>query len=207
MRRIVSIAVVLLLAAAAQAAPIVLDNGDAGTGQQGDFYYKGGVDAPRTYQDDNLWAGPNASAPSAYYGWQINTATPGATYDVYATWVIDRQLSPYWQYANSAADFTVVNGSIVSQGWPDWNIIPIGSTTSVTVDQSVNAAGFDYDERGWFKLATITANGPQVSVILTNFSSAEGPVLADAILINEVPEPATLALLGLGAFALIRRKR
>jgi pantetheine-phosphate adenylyltransferase len=59
-----------MMGAAASAAPVILDDGDAGTSSQGQMYYASGV--VRAYGDDNWWTNPVTSSANAYYGWQFS---------------------------------------------------------------------------------------------------------------------------------------
>lgn len=73
---------------------------------------------------------------------------------------------------------------------------PITETLSWDVPQSVRDV-----------IATSGIGGWAEVFIVTNTSGAANTIWVDNIRMNIVPEPATLALLGLGGLSLIRRKR
>ncbi len=126
------------------------------------------------------------------------------------TWPADKWLAPYWSPANGAAPYSVINGGVVNHGWPDWNIVPDAGANvlgNVVVNQSVNAAGYDYAGLSWLQLGTYTITGDKLSVILTNNSTAGGSVCADAVMIVPVPEPTMLGVLGGVALLALRRRR
>jgi len=177
----------VFLASLVAAEPVVMDDGDTGTAAMGQIYYASS--AVRAYNDDNWWTNPNSGGPDGYYSWEF-TDLQASTYDVYTTWCTDRNLSPYWQLANSATPFTIIDGGLVVRGWPDWDIIPEGGAATlatVAIDQSTNPAGYTYNGRVWYKIGSYEIADDTLSLIMTNYSSANGPVLADAVMIEYIP--------------------
>jgi hypothetical protein len=77
----------------------------------------------------------------------------------------------------------------------------------VLVNQNFEAAGLTYGEREWFKLGTFSVSGGNLSVLLTNDSSQPNTIIGDAIMINLVPEPMSLALVGLASSIMLLRRR
>jgi len=201
----------LMAAATGEAAPIIIDSSDAtGFIKQGDGFY-GEQTAPdgRAYKNNFRFAG-SGTGGNAFAGWDFTGLTAG-TYNVYVTWAVDRQLSPFWSNDCMAAPFTVIDGGIVAGGYPLY--LPMGPVTgasvleTVVVNQRQNAAGYSYDGANWLKLGSYTITGSQLSVILSNNTASSGSVLADAVMVEAVPEPTSVALLALAASGVMRRVR
>jgi choice-of-anchor C domain-containing protein len=83
-----------------------------------------------------------------------------------------------------------------------------------SIDYSFDAAGHDYTNMGWVTrswqftaISTSTAiEFYTLDAAISGYSGYCGPAL-DNVSVVFIPEPATIALLGLGALSLLRRKR
>lgn len=187
-----------------QASPIIIGNGDAGFDTTGGFNPQA-WDAGKAYEGNFMWVGPVATA-SAWCSWNVAGLAPG-DYDVFVTWAADR---PSWNYDNTAAAFSVIDGGTVTRGWPDWDInLAPGAVKlqDLTVDERQNPAGTSYGGLSWYQLGTYTITGSQLSVMLSNQSTSSGSIMADAVMVQAaVPEPASLGLAGMAGLMMLRRR-
>lgn len=193
------------LAATASAAPVIIDF--AGAQPMGTVYSAPQVN-PTHYWASPWWTHDGATKTDGYMAWSFTgLEATGSSYDVYASWPLK---GAWWETRNTASPFTVYDGALTVRGDPDWDIIPAAGTTSlrtVLVNQNFEAAGLTYGEREWFKLGTFSVSGGNLSVLLTNDSSQPNTIIGDAIMINLVPEPMSLALVGLASSIMLLRRR
>lgn len=156
-----------------------------------------------------LSGGPTWNAPGANgYGWTADSvlSTGGAGGGLYSniSALSLNTANQLLRITSTGAGFTAfgarlsnsdINGNIIA-GTNTINIAGVGSNSVA------NAAG-QYAFLGWVGTTTIT------SATLTSTSTATNNwVQADTIIVGQpVPEPATMAALGLGALAIARRRR
>lgn len=120
--------------------------------------------------------------------WTFSSLVNGTVWDVYATWV---------QQGNRATDAPyTVNGITVDI---NQELAPAANLVLSDTD-SAGTANFNFQ-----KIGTATVTAGTIAISLTD--DANEWVIADAVAIQQVPEPATLSLLGLGALVIITRRR
>ena len=162
------------------------DNGGWGTNANNfnqTTAYNGGATAPHN-------GGSPGDATATYTLDVSQGVVPGESYFVYATWPQGGQgnLGP--------ATYTV------SDGLGD---VIVDQTLAVAPDLLVTDP-FDGGDKNFQLLGQITDDGDGIiTIVLTGTPS--NFVMADAVAVQTVPEPSSLAFLGLGALALMRRRR
>ena len=122
--------------------------------------------------------------------------------------------------ANAAGTmFVSPNGSFASSGFTQGSFYTVNTTTGALTSLGVHSGLSGVINAMTFDGATLYGiNGDQGGPSLTNLvtiNPANGAVTVvgpsindlDAIAVNPVPEPATMAVLGIGALALLRRRR
>jgi hypothetical protein len=93
---------------------------------------------------------------------------------------------------SSAAGFVQVSNA----NQQDWTISTTAATSTKTLTFAIAPLNYNFTNvTNWFRLN-----------VSTNSASAE-TVYVDNIRVNAVPEPASMAALGMGALALLRRRR
>jgi hypothetical protein len=192
----------LAIAASAQAAPIIIDASAANlaNGSWSKSGNGGYANGNRTE-----WNWTNA------YGGTADTFASGGT----STWTFSGlsagDYDVYITLANKVAGYT---GDWESS-FSDFNIYDGGSLLdTVTVDQENEdgtpqaAPDLIHEGVGWLKLGTFTLSSGNNLVVSVTGPGADGRhVIADAVMVNAVPEPASLALIGLAAPLLLTRRR
>jgi hypothetical protein len=185
----------VVIASSTMAAPIIMDSGDPGWSFEGGIGgYGNGNRADVNW--DTAYGGLADWIQSGNAHWLFSGLSAGE-YDVYASFV---NTVPAWtgNWDSSSAPFSVYDGA---------NYLGGGLVDEEFEDGDVPSLDLTYDNYSWTKIGTFTITGSTMEVILTGPGNDGRNVLTDAVLINPVPEPATVSLIGLGAIALLRRRR
>ena len=188
--KLATVGSLLLAATSAQAALIVIDNGDAGYASTG-FTIQ--TSASNHFDGDSEF---NTAADNGGFATWTFTGLTNGTYDVFATWQQGSQsnlatLSPF-----SGTDGLV--STTVNQ--------EIAPTADFQINDTDGDGILTFD---FVKLGTVTVSDTNFQVRLDAVVGGTNQdfVLADAVAISHVPEPSSTALLGLGGLALILRRR
>ena len=160
--------------------------------------------------------GWRSNAPHSLY--TINTTTGAAS--LVGTGSGDPGFGGGGLAANAAGTvFVSPNASFANTGFTQGSFYTVNTTTGAVTSVGVHSGLSGVINAMTFDGATLYGiNGNQGAPSLTNLVSintANGAVTTigasiddlDAIAVNPVPEPATMAVLGIGALALIRRRR
>lgn len=170
--------------------------GDNIGGITGSFSSSANADFATTVANQGRWGNnefdfsPGSTTVAA---WTFSNLTPGSPWEVFVSWskVSQGNLS-------SVAPYTVQGGSIIS--------IDQRAGAQVAPDLTLNDGTEDVP---FVSLGSTTADGSGDLVVTLTGTSLGGSnwVIADAVAIRLIPEPSSMALLGLGGLALMRRRQ
>jgi len=211
------IGVAVLMAMSAQASIVALTN----TSQLDTSMAKDGSGAPLGGYAMDLYSGANYTVngltfmPDAYGGFFTLGVVGGAVGS--ASWygaptpagtdgAALQAICDSFQYGGLSYTFAVTAGQTYNLQWIGSNP---GAGGNFTLDFSstpgVDEPSLTYAAGNFLYTGTFTANAPTVTLAM-NYGAGGYPVVS-GIVINPVPEPATMSLLGLGSLALLRRRR
>lgn len=178
---------VLWASLSASGAPIIIDAGDAGWSFEGEGCYANGKRLDWTWAV--AYGGTADQLNNGTATWAFTALTPG-TYNVYVS-KVNKQAGWTGDYESNEAPFSVYDGATLLGG--------------ATVDQEYDHDQGDtpgdltYDGADWYKIGTYTITGNALSVVLTAPAGDGRSTLTDAVMIDVVPEPASLVMVGIAS--------
>lgn len=216
MKKVLVLLIVAALATAVQAADISalftnldFDSGDVTNGNTAGFR---GFDAPCT--EIAGWTNYRDGAPGLLN--DAGVEGPGAWWSPFET---NAAFMSPGDAAYTMSTYTIQAGDVYTISfyaceW-DWSNNLAGQwTATLFYDNPANVIGsYIQDDAGWWTpysdaigiVATPASVGGTLGILITN--TGAGIVQIDEIAVNVVPEPTSMALLGLGALTMLRRRK
>ena len=144
-----------------------------------------------THWNDTEWAfAPNDGNTATF---TFSGLAEGTEWDIFTTWKLQANRS-------AAVPYTIDGGANIEINQR------LAPTADLVLDDGTDAANSSYNFQ---KIGTATVVGGEIVVTIGSAPVTDNNdwVMADGIAIQEVPEPSSAALLGLGGLALILRRR
>ncbi len=148
--------------------------------------YNDAIDGPENVTEVTVY-------PSDYFEFDVHSDGDNIAYDEWVT------------VSGPASGFTQANGVIHAAAGQDAFILDVGRPGYLWVEAADLSDPFDSIDPGKHFSWELHCEGPgDVIIELRTFDDFE--ILQDTIIVHQIPEPASMLLLGLGGLLLRRRK-